>query len=254
VSVDALGRLDSLLVLGGGSQIAEAITAALIARGTRRVLLAGRTPESLAPVAERLRATGAEDVEAVVWDARDTAGHGDWVARLWKRHGDIDCVLHAAAVLGSPERDGLEPEAARALLETNLVGAVTTLSAVAERLGAQGRGRLIVLSSVAAERPRRANYLYGASKAGLDAWAQGLADDLAGSGVEVTVVRPGFVPTQMTAHLEAAPLATTPDRVAACTLAGLDRGAHTVWAPPALRWVMAVLRHLPRPLFRRLSG
>ena len=117
----------------------------------------------------------------------------------------------------------------------------------------QAHGTLIVLSSVAAERPRRSNFVYGASKAGLDAFAQGLGDALAGTGVDVMVVRPGFVRTKMTAGLKPAPLSTTPDAVAGAIVDGLRRGAHTVWVPPALRSVMSIVRHLPRPLFRRLS-
>ena len=111
---------------------------------------------------------------------------------------------------------------------------------------------MIVLSSVAAERARRSNAIYGAAKAGLDALAQGLADSLAGSGVRVLVVRPGFVRTRMTAGLEAAPFATSPDAVAEAAVKALAGRAHTVWVPPSLRYVFAVLRHLPRPIYRRL--
>jgi len=117
---------------------------------------------------------------------------------------------------------------------------------------AQGHGTLCVFSTVAGERPRRSNFVYGSSKAGLDAFAQGLGDSLVGTGVNVVVVRPGFVHTKMTQGLDAAPLATTPEKVAEATLEGIAKGAHTVWAPPALRYVMSVLRHVPRPIFRRL--
>jgi decaprenylphospho-beta-D-erythro-pentofuranosid-2-ulose 2-reductase len=116
----------------------------------------------------------------------------------------------------------------------------------------QGHGTLVVLSSVAAERPRASNAIYGAAKAGLDALAQGLGDSVAGSGVRVLVVRPGFVKTRMTAGLKPPPFATTPDAVAAATSRALRRGAHTVWAPGALRYVFAVLRHLPRAVYRRM--
>jgi decaprenylphospho-beta-D-erythro-pentofuranosid-2-ulose 2-reductase len=121
------------------------------------------------------------------------------------------------------------------------------------KLRAQGHGTLVVLSSVAAERPRGANFPYAASKAAVDAYAQGLGDALAGTGVHVLVVRPGFVHTHMTAGLKPAPLATTPEAVADAVADGLRRGAHTVWAPPRVRWLMAILRHLPRSVFRRLT-
>src|SRR5205807_2029078 len=101
---------------------------------------------------------------------------------------------------------------------------------------------------------RRANFVYGSSKAGLDAFAQGLRDSLVGTGVDVVVVRPGFVHTKMTAGMKAAPFATTPEAVAAAIAGALRSVPHTVWVPSQLRYVMAVLRHLPRPVFRRLPG
>ena len=138
--------------------------------------------------------------------------------------------------------------------EVNYLGAVSALCTAAGELRAQGHGSLVLLSSVAAERPRAANFPYGASKAGSDAFAQGLADALAGTGVDVLVVRPGFVRTKMTEGLPPAPLATTPDAVAEEVVTALGRGAHTAWAPRPLRVLMAVLRALPRPLWRRLTA
>jgi len=240
---DALGRVESLLVLGGGSEIGLATTRALVARGARRVVLAARAPERLEAEAAALRSAGA-DVALEPWDAVDVDGQEAAIAGLFDRHGDLDVVLAVAGVLeGSPA----------AVISTNFLGLAAALAPAAERLRAQGHGTLVVLSSVAGERPRRSNYLYGSSKAGLDAFAQGLGDALAGSGVGVLVVRPGFVHTKMTAGLDPAPLATTPEAVADAVVAGLARGSHTVWVPGPLRWVMSVLRHLPRPLFRRLD-
>jgi decaprenylphospho-beta-D-erythro-pentofuranosid-2-ulose 2-reductase len=240
---DALGRVESVLVLGGGSEIGLATARALVARGTRRLVLAARAPERLESEAAALRAAGA-DVALEPWDATDVAGQEAAIAGLFDRHGDLDVVLAAAGVL-----DGAPAE----VIGTNFLGLAAALAPAAERLRAQGHGTVVVLSSVAGERARRSNYLYGSSKAGLDAFAQGLGDALAGSGVGVLVVRPGFVRTKMTAGLDPAPLATTPEKVADAIVAGLARGSHTVWVPGALRWVMSVLRHLPRPVFRRLD-
>ncbi len=250
---DALGDVQSVLVLGGGSEIALATVRALVARRARTVVLAARRPEELEATAQELRGAGAAVVEAVRFDADDDASeHLRLADDVFDRHGDLDLVLVTAGVLGdqaAAERDGAN---ARAVMETNFGGLVSAIVACTERMRAQGHGALCVLSTVAAERPRRSNFVYGASKAGLDAFVQGLGDSLAGTGVNVLVVRPGFVHTRMTAGLEAAPLATTPEVVAGAILDGLARGAHTVWAPPALRYVMSVLRHVPRPIFRRL--
>ena len=250
---DALGDVGSVLVLGGSSEIALATVRLLAARRTRTVILAARRPHELEGAVEELRAAGATTVETLPFDANDDAeAHARFVDDVFDRHGDVDLVLAAAGVLGDQsvaERDGA---AARAIVGTNFLGLVSALVPCAERLRAQGHGTICVLSTVAGERPRRSNFVYGSSKAGLDAFAQGLGDSLAGTGVNVVVVRPGFVHTRMTEGLDAAPLATTPEKVAEATLEGIAKGAHTVWAPPALRYLMSVLRHLPRPLFRRL--
>jgi decaprenylphospho-beta-D-erythro-pentofuranosid-2-ulose 2-reductase len=145
-----------------------------------------------------------------------------------------------------------ERERALSLLRTNTVGAVSVLLAVVERMRAQGHGTVVVLSSVAGERVRKSNFAYGASKAGLDGFCQGMGDALVGSGVNVLVVRPGFVRTKMTAGLDEPPLTTTPEAVARAVVEGVRTGARTVWVPTALRWVMAAARHLPGPVFRRL--
>jgi decaprenylphospho-beta-D-erythro-pentofuranosid-2-ulose 2-reductase len=122
-----------------------------------------------------------------------------------------------------------------------------------ERMRRQGHGTIVYLSSVAGERARKSNYVYGSTKAAMDAFAQGLGDAVADSAVRVMVVRPGFVRTKMTQGLDAAPLAVDADAVAAAIVRGLRRGANTVYAPAPLRIVMSVLRHLPRPIFRRLD-
>ena len=250
---DALGAVQSVLVLGGTSEIALAVVRELVARRARTVVLAARDPGRLEPVAAELRAAGAATVEAVRFDAGDDPeAHRRLVDGAFDDHGDIDLVLVAAGVLGDQAECERDPRAALEVLETNFTGLVPAILAAAERFKAQGHGALAVLSSVAGERARRSNFVYGSSKAGLDAFCQGLGDALAGTGVRVMVVRPGFVRTRMTAGLDPAPLSTTPEAVAVAVVDGLARGAHTVWVPGALRWVMSALRHLPRPVFRRL--
>ncbi len=246
--MNALGEPGSILLLGGTSDIGLAIVGALAGDRRPRVVLAGRDEAAMRAAALRV------GVEAAIepFDAEDLAGHEEFVGRMFVEHGDLDVVILAFGVLGDQAEAEADPAAAVAVGRVNYLGAMSVALPAAARLRAQGHGTLVVLSSVAAERPRRANFVYGSSKAGLDAFAQGLADALAGSGARVLVVRPGFVHTRMTAGRDPAPFATTPDRVAAEVRRGLARGSHTVWAPPILRWVMAVIRHLPRPIFRRL--
>ena len=239
---DALGDVQSVLVLGGTSDIGIATAKALVARRTRTVVLAARDPDSCTGAGEGLRPAR---VEAVAFDAVDTGSHAAFVDDVFERFGDIDLALVAFGVLG-------EEDNPVAVAHVNYVGAVSVMSEVARRMSSQGHGTIVLLSSVAGERARKSNVMYGASKAGADAFAQGLGDALSGSGVHVMVVRPGFVKTKMTADLDPVPFSTTADVVAGEIVKGLARGAHTVWVPPALRVVMSVLRHVPRPVFRRL--
>ncbi len=241
-----------VLVLGGTSEIAAAIVRELAAHGACEAVLAGRDHEGLRRTAAHLRGAGCARVETVALEARRPEEHRAAVARGVELLGGVDLVILAVGVLG--ERGGLpeDLEAAVEVLEVNVVGAGSLLLESVRALREQGHGTIVVLSSVAAERARASNVVYCASKAALDALGQGLADALAGGGVRVMVVRPGFVRTRMTRGLAVPPLATDPETVARATVRGLGRGAQTVWAPAALRWVMAVVRLLPRPLFRRL--
>jgi decaprenylphospho-beta-D-erythro-pentofuranosid-2-ulose 2-reductase len=250
---DALGSPQSVLVLGGTSEIARAVLSALIARRTRRVVLAGRDKDALERVADTVRQQGADAVTTVVFDAADPASAAAAVDSAFEA-GDIDLVLVAFGVLGRQDADEHDPAATARLITVNFTAAAAAGVAAADRLRAQGHGVIVALSSVAGERPRRANFIYGSSKAGFDAFFQGLGDALAGTGVHTLVVRPGFVHTRMTAGMSPAPLATTPQAVADAVVKGLERGAHTVWAPPPLRGLMTALRHLPRPVFRRLPA
>ena len=249
---DALGSPQSVLALGGGSEIGLAILRRLVGRRAKKVILAGREPEALKPAADELTGLGATTVEVVAFDALDTASHPAFVGNVFDRHGDIDLVLVAFGVLGDQAEAEADPQAALEVIRTNFLGAVSVCLPVTARLRAQGHGTLMVLSSVAGERARRANFVYGSSKAGLDAFCQGLGDALVPSGVRVMIVRPGFVHTRMTAGRPPAPFATTPERVADAVVRGLEKGDEVVWAPPVLRYAMSGLRHLPRSIFRRL--
>ena len=134
----------------------------------------------------------------------------------------------------------------------NYVGGGRRGTAVARALRDQGHGVSSCCRSVAGERVRQANYVYGSTKAGLDGFSQGLGDALDGTGASVLVVRPGFVHTRMTAGMKPAPFATTPEAVADATVRALRAGRRTVWVPAVLRPVFSVIRHLPAPLWRRM--
>jgi decaprenylphospho-beta-D-erythro-pentofuranosid-2-ulose 2-reductase len=249
---DALGEVQSILVLGGGSDIARATCKQLVSRRGARVVLAARKPESCDGVAAELRAAGATAVDTVAFDATDFPSHEAFVRSTFDRFGDFDVVLVAFGVLGDQKRAEHDASAALEIVQVNYAGVVSVTVPLVERMREQGHGALVLLSTVAGERVRRSNFVYGSSKAGVDGYYQGLAASLAGSGVRVTIVRPGFVHTKMTAGLKAAPLAATPEQVADATVRAITRGTEIVWGPSALRYVMMVLRHMPRAVFRRL--
>ncbi len=242
----------SVLLVGGTSEIGLAIVRRLTANGPLRVCLAGRDGQRLEQTAAALRKDGAAEVGVELLDADRPEGHRQALEAAFARGGGFDVVVLAVGVLGAQAGLDAEPEEALEVMRVNFLGAGSLLLECLRRLRAQGRGTLVVLSTVAVERPRASNAIYGAAKAGLDALAQGLADATAGAGVRVLVVRPGFVSTRMTAGLEPPPFATTAAAVAETTVAALENRAHTVWAPGSLRVVFAVLRHLPRAVFRRL--
>lgn len=250
---NSLGAVQSVLVLGGDSDIAFATLRELIRARARTIILAGRSPERLEARAADLRELGATHVHVANFDGSDTSSHEAFVQNVFAEHGDIDLVFVAFGTLGSQLEDELDRERTLRVIQSNYVGAVSVLIPVAAALKRQGHGTIVVMSTVAAERPRRSNFIYGSSKAGIDWFAQGLGDALKGSGVNVMIVRPGFVKSKMTAHMDEAPLAVTPGEVAQAIIAGLRRNQEMVWVPGKIRWVMSVLRHLPRAVFRRLN-
>lgn len=251
---DALGRVQSVLVLGATSEIGVTVATALVRRGASKVVLAARDLEGAERVADQLRREGATETAVAAFDALDPESHEKVIDEIFDQHGDLDLVLLAFGVLGDQAIFDESPAAAVEAVRVNYVGAVSSGLAVAKRLRRQGHGILVVLSSVAAERPRRSNYVYGSSKAGLDAFAQGLGDALIGTGARVMVVRPGFVRTRMTTGMQEQPFSVDPPAVAKAVLRGLERGDEIVWAPGILRYLFAVMRHLPRRAWRIVSA
>ena len=243
-----------VLVLGGRSEIGVALAARLARDGRAgTVVLAARRADDLAAETAAVRAAGA-DVVTCEFDADDLAAQAGVLDRVEAEHGVPDVVVVAFGVLGDQARAERDAAHAAAVVHTDYVAQVAVLTEVAARLRARGAGEIVVFSSVAGVRVRRANYVYGSAKAGLDGFASGLADALHGSGVHLTLVRPGFVIGRMTADsgLSPAPLSSTPDQVAAATADALARGRDVVWVPGTLRLLFTAMRLLPRWAWRRL--
>lgn len=248
--IDAVGNPQSLLLLGGTSEIALATALRYAARRPLRVVLAARPSPRLDQAAERLDRAGAT-VVTLPFDAADTTSHPAMIEKAFA-DGDIDLTLVAFGMLGDQEQAWTDHASAVELAQVNYVGAVSVGVLLAQMLQRQGHGALVALSSVAAERSRRSNFAYGSSKAGMDAFYTGLTEALRPSGVTVSVIRPGFVHSKMTAGMKPAPLSVTPDQVAEVIMEAVTNGREQAWAPAPMRFVMSALRHVPRPLFRRL--
>jgi decaprenylphospho-beta-D-erythro-pentofuranosid-2-ulose 2-reductase len=251
--INSVGTPQSLLLLGGTSDIALAI-ARRYAGGSAghglRVVLAARPSERRSAAAAELTGLGCR-VSEVDLDARDAGSHAATIEAAFA-DGDIDVAVLAFGLLGDAEAAWQDPELALELAEVNYTAPVHLGVLLANRFRAQAHGVIVALSSVAGERVRRSNFVYGSTKAGLDGFFLGLGEALREHGVRVLVVRPGFVKSKMTAGVAEAPLAVTPDEVAEATVDAVRAKRELIWVPVPMRFVMSGLRHVPRPLFRRL--
>lgn len=239
-----------MVIFGGRSEIGVQL-AVRLAPGAS-VVLAARGADRLDAEAATVREAGAAAVHTVEFDADDLASHGPLVARLIAEHGPLGTAVLAFGILGDQTRAETDAEHAVAIVHTDYVAQISLLTHLAAGMRSAGRGALVVFSSVAGVRVRRANYVYGSAKAGLDGFACGLADALHGSGVRLLIVRPGFVIGRMTEGMDPAPLSSTPAQVADATARALAAGRRTVWVPWALRPMFFGMKLLPQAVWRRL--
>ncbi len=239
-----------MLLLGGRSEIGLEV-ARRLAPG-RVVILAARRSGELAQESALIVAAGAAAVHVVEFDADETAGHPALLEKIASEHGPIGVAVLAFGILGDQARAEQDPAHAMAVVHTDFVAQVSVLTTLANMLRAQGAGQLVVFSSIAGVRVRRANYVYGSAKAGLDGFASGLMDALHGSGVHLLLVRSGFVIGKMTEGMDPAPFSSTPGQVAAAVVKGLHKRAEVVVVPGILRLVFFAMRLTPQAIWRRM--
>ncbi len=247
--LDAVGNPQTVLLLGGTSEIGLAICERYLRNAPARIVLAALPddPGREAAVAQ-MKAAGAKSVELVDFDAMDTDSHPDVI----DRPGDIDVAIVAFGLLGDAEELWQNQRKAVQIAEINYTAAVSVGVLLADKMRRQGFGQIIAMSSAAGERVRRSNFVYGSTKAGLDGFYLGLGEALREYGVRVLVIRPGQVRTRMSAHVKEAPLTVDKEYVADLAVTASAKGKELVWAPGAFRYVMMILRHIPRPVFRKL--
>jgi decaprenylphospho-beta-D-erythro-pentofuranosid-2-ulose 2-reductase len=236
------------LVLGASSSVARAF-ARLAARGGADLILAGRDVDDIERSAADARLRGGGSVDVRSFDAAERASHAGFVAALPERPLNVFLAFGLLHPQAAAERD---PALAEAMIDVNYLGAVSVLGRLAPVMAAHGRGAIVVLSSVAGDRGRPSNYIYGSAKAGLNVYLQGLRAKLAGAGISVTTVKPGFLDTAMTWGLPGMFLVASPQACAAACLRYAAKGRDVAYFPAFWRLIMAIIKAIPETIFKRL--
>jgi short-subunit dehydrogenase len=238
-----------ILVLGATSAIAMAVMRQLVTPAAHYFLVA-RSREKLTSVAQDLLVRGASRVDMIITDLDDTQAHPQMLAVATSQLGAIDLALLAHGVLGDQAAAEREYSGAEPILVTNFLSAVSLLTWLANYCESQGRGTLAVISSVAGDRGRKSNYVYGSSKAALDAFLSGLRNRCDRSGVQVLTIKPGFVATPMTVHIPKNRLFATPEQVAIGILKAVRRRKDIVYVPWFWGPIMTIIRAVPERIFK----
>lgn len=246
-----------ICIFGATSAIAQAIVHELaktdpaVAR-TEHVLV-GSSAQRLGVVEADLTARYACPVATYVADLSVEGAGAELAGRIWSERGPLDTVIVAHGILG----DQLAAETSAAItariLRVNFLSYVEILTPLASLMAGRSRGSIIVLSSVAGDRGRRSNYVYGAAKAGVTAFTQGLRNRYFSHGVRILTVKPGMISTPMTAHLPKTPLFSTPEKVAQDVSRALRAGKDVIYTPFYWRWIMLIIRVIPERVFKKMK-
>lgn len=241
-----------ILIVGATSAIAEA-TARIWAVEGHDLFLVGRHQARLQAVAADFRLRGASHVGHAEFDAMDSASHALLVRHAIDDLGGLDMVLVAHGSLGDQTLCETDFASANQQFTVNALSVISVLTHVANYFEAQRGGSIVVIGSVAGDRGRKSNYVYGSAKAAVEVFIQGLRNRLHRSGVHVMLVKPGLIDTPMTSALRKGVLWSSPETVARCITGGLAKRRHVVYAPSFWRAVMTVIRWIPEPIFKTLS-
>jgi len=240
------------LVVGATSAIARALSAQWAARGTSLVLCGRDLPE-LERLAADVRVRYRVEARSMQFDALDHPGYAAFWQRCLDQEGAFDGVILAVGNNGDQQEAEQDTLAMRQVIDLNFTACAALLHTLAPYFERRGRGMLLVLSSVAGDRGRRSNYVYGSAKAGLSVFTQGLRARLAPSGVRVVTVKPGFVDTRMTFSRGKLPLMATPEAVAAAVYRAATRGRDVIYVPWFWALIMAIIRALPERVMSRMN-
>ncbi|KXP01827.1 decaprenylphospho-beta-D-erythro-pentofuranosid-2-ulose 2-reductase [Tsukamurella tyrosinosolvens] len=249
---NAVGVPQSILLLGGTSEIGLSIVEEYLAKGTQRVVLAALPNDPLREQAvAQVEAAGATSVEVIDFDATDFDGHAKTIDAAFSG-GDIDVAIVAFALDFDAEELWQNQRKAVLLAQVNYTGAVSVGVLLGQKIKEQGHGQIIAMSSVAGLRPRRSNFVYGSSKAGFDGFYLNLGQALEPFGGSVLVVRPGMVRTKFSAHVKEAPLTIDKDVIGTLAVDAAIKGKSLIYAPAPWGFVSFGLKNIPQPIFKKL--
>ncbi|NWJ48508.1 MAG: SDR family oxidoreductase [Chloroflexi bacterium] len=244
--------MNKVLILGATSAIAHE-TAKLFAREGAQLFLVGRNPEKLETVCQDLKVRGAKQVESLVLDLSDNSRHAELVSKAISALDGLDAVLIAHGTLSDQKAGEASVEVALREFNNNCVSVISLLTILANHFEKQKRGCIAVISSVAGDRGRQSNYVYGAAKGGVNTFLQGLRNRLAKSGVAVLTIKPGFVDTPMTAHLKKGLLFANAGKVGGDIFSAMQKGKDVLYTPRFWQLIMLIIKHVPEPVFKRLK-
>jgi len=247
-----IGMRKNVLITGGGSAIAQAVARRWARRGYSFYLI-DRDEEKVKAVAKDLIVRGAEAAWGVGVDLTDISRHGDLLTEMKQKMGQVDIMLVAHGLLGEQERAQKDFHHSQAIFDTNFTSAASMISRVANEMEDRGKGVIGVISSVAGDRGRKSIYVYGAAKAALSVFTDGLRHRLYGSGVHVVTIEPGYVITPMTEAVEKGLLWVTPIRVARDIVRAVDKKRDKLYTPWFWRYIMLVIIHIPEKLFKKMD-
>jgi len=242
--------MKNVLILGATSDMAQAIAKKYAAEGWS-LTLAALEPDLLELIASDLRVRSKMNIQALEFDALDFSSHRNFYESLETKPDAVICVF---GYMGDQMLARTDIDEASKTININFTGAVSILNIVAADFENRGSGSIIGISSVAGDRGRQSNYIYGSAKAGFTAYLSGLRNRLAKSGVHVMTVKPGFCRTKMTENLELpAALTATPEQVANAVFKGLEKKRNTVYTLWMWRWIMLIIRHIPEAIFKKMG-
>lgn len=244
--------MQKILIIGATSAIAEAVAQRFAVQGRSLYLLA-RNQERLHMLAADLKVRGASEVFQSAFDANDFASHAELLRKVVTEMGGLDTVLIAHGTLGEQKACEADVQKTLAELNTNAISVISLLTHLANHFEQQRHGSLAVIGSVAGDRGRQSNYVYGTAKGALGIFLQGLRNRLHKSGVQVLTIKPGFVDTPMTASFAKGPLWATPEKVAAHIEKAIEKKSDVLYTPGFWMLIMLIIKSIPERLFKRLS-